>query len=260
MKKKNVFIAAIIMATLLTACGPSDEKLAEATQAISTMTQAMETVNNTYLDITDSSFKARIDELSAKETELSATALDKLSDKEIDELLPQINEVTGQLTALNEEMSKVLGTEEAQRQENDRHNEQKAYLINKTGMNLTEIRLLDKTTGTLSDNYLGDGVILQSGYTLMGVSLDVYSTSSSWEFVIKSEADTEYNLPCTSLLPVNEEGVSIELYFDPETGEGSANIGGYAAVQETEDAEAASEADSGDEEASESASTEASGQ
>ncbi len=260
MSKKKIWIPALLLAIALTACGVSDEKLAEARQAISLMSEAGQAASNTYLDITDSSQKARLDELLAKEAEIEAIELTKLNDKKIDELIPQINEVTEGFNALNEELGQVLTSETTQKQEKEKHKEQTAFFINKTGMNLTEIRLHDLTIDELSDNYLGDGVILEAGYTLMGVALDVYDGSNNWEFVIKSDADTEYVLSCPSLLPVNESGVSIELLYDPETGEGSVNIGGYAAEQETTTEESTTEEASEGESTQESATDATSGE
>ena len=258
MKKKSLWLPALLLALTLTACGPSSEKLAQAQEAINLMTGAGQTANETFLDITDTSFKARLDELSAKETELAATDLTKLNDKKIDELLPSINEVTDAYNALNAEMSQILTTETAEREERGKHNEQKAYLVNKTGMNLSEIKLHDISSGTVSDNYLGEGVILQDGYTLMGVSLDLYSNSSSWEFIIKNDVDTEFTLPCPSLFPPVEDGVSVELIIDPVSGEGSVNVGGYVVLEETVTDEAATEADSEADNTTDSASTDSS--
>ena len=73
----------------------------------------------------------------------------------------------------------------------------------------------------------------------MGPALDVYSDSSRWEFVVKSEADTEYILPCDSLLPINPSGMSVTLTYDSKAEEGSAVFGTYtvSATQEPEAAE-----------------------
>lgn len=240
----------ILMMAALVACGPSDEKMAEVTQALNLMTGAGEAARETYLDITDTSMKARLDELSEKEEAIKATEWEKLNDKKIDEILPQIAEITEAYQSLGGELNEVLEAETATRTEKEKHRYQQVFFTNKTGMNLTEIRLHDITQDTYSDNFLGDGAILEAGYTLMGPALDVYSDSSRWEFVVKSDADTEYALPCESLLPVDPSGMSVTLTYDSKTGEGSASFGGYTAAASEASAEAS---DSASESASEEA-------
>ena len=247
MKKFFTITAALLIMAALVACGPSDEKMAELTEALSLMTGAGEAARETFLDVTDPSMKSRPDELAAKEEELKATEWEKLNDKKIDAILPQITEITQEYQSLGGQLNEVLAAETAQKTEKDKHKFQQVFFINKTGMNLSEIRLHDLTQNTYSDNFLGNGVILEAGYTLMGPALDVYSDSSRWEFVVKSDADTEYVLTCESLLPVNTEGLSITLSYDPKTEEGSATFG-KATAQPASDAssETSSEEASGE--------------
>ncbi|WP_024866112.1 hypothetical protein [Butyrivibrio sp. FCS014] len=237
MKKSLVLSILVMMTAVLVACGPSDEKMAEVTQAMGLMTGAGEAARETFLDITDSSMKAQLDELLEKENEIKAIELEKLNDKKIDEeVMPRIEEVTRGYQDLDAKLSEILTAETATKTEKDKHRFSQVYFINKTGMNLTEIKLHDITQDTYSDNFLGDGVTLEAGYTLMGPALDVYADSSRWEFVIKSDADTEYTLSCESLLPVKAEGLSITLSYDSKTEEGTADFGGYtAALQEPSD-------------------------
>ena len=94
--------------------------------------------------------------------------------------------------------------------------------LNKTGLNLSKIVLHDMTQDSYSDNFIGDGVLLNDGYTLMGVSLDVYADSSEWELIVTDEVNTEHHLGCDDLKGYSKENTAIELNYDPETGEGSA--------------------------------------
>ena len=231
-----------MMMGALVACGPSDEKMAEVTQALSVMTGAGESARETYLDITDSSMKARLDELQEKENEIKTTEWSKLNDKKIDEILPSIAEITEEYQSIGGQLNEILSAETATKEEKAKHNFQQVFFVNKTGMNLTEIKLHDLTQDTWSDNYLGEGVVLEAGYTLMGPALDVYTDSSRWEFVIKSEADTEYTLSCESLFPVDTKGMSITFTYDSKTGEGSAAFGSYTAEPQETEAEASGDA------------------
>jgi hypothetical protein len=87
-------------------------------------------------------------------------------------------------------------------------------------MNLVSVVLHDKTTDTYSDNLLGDNVTLNSGYTLMGVVLDLTKASTEYEFVVTNDNNTDFSLPCDDLgsLKINE--TSITLRYDSETKTG----------------------------------------
>ncbi len=254
--KKNKTITTILitaMAALLVACGPSDEKLAQANEARSLLVSAKEAAEQTYLDITDDSQRKTLDELAAKEAEIEALDFTKMNDKNIDEALPGIKELTDSYQNLGKELSDTLDADTKVRNEKAKHIGLDTYFINKTGMNLSSIVLHDITADTYSDNLVGDDVVLQAGYTLMGTSLDIYADSREWEFVITDDAGTEYNISCEDLKGKELTGVSIVLSYDSKEGTGEAITGGYipepAAPAEDEAAEGASEGASGEGEA-----------
>lgn len=226
-QKKYVPIIALIMAVLLVACGPSDEKLSEAEEARSLLVAAKQTAEDTYLDVSDTSQRIALDELAEKEAEIEQLDFKKLNDKKIDEILPGIAELTESYQNIGKELSGVLADETRVREEKAKHTGLDIYFINKTEMNLSKIVLHDLTADTYSENYIKDGVVLQSGYTLMGVTLDIYSDSSEWEFVITDDAGTEYILSCESLKGQSIDGASIVLTYDQAEAVGEATLGGY---------------------------------
>ncbi len=235
MKRKNrlqISLAAAFMALALVACGPSDEKLVEAEEARSLLLGARNTAQETFLDITDSSKKAELDELAAQVAEIEAMDFTKLNDKKIDELLPSIKELTDKYQSLDSSLSEVLQKETEDKAEKAKHLKTNAYIINKTGFDITEITLHDKSTDTYSDNYLGDGVVLKAGYSLMGIELDVYTDSSDWEFVVKDGNNTPHIFECESLAGLDLEGVSVEFVYDSKTEVGKVTIGGYTASED----------------------------
>ena len=83
------------------------------------------------------------------------------------------------------------------------------------------------TADTYSDNLLGEGVVLEQGYTLMGAVLDVNVTSSEWEVIIKDENNTSHTLQCGDLKSANKEGIALVISLDSATGAGKAEIGDY---------------------------------
>ena len=68
MKKKRLYFAIIwaVFTVLLTACGPSADKLSEAEEARTLLINARQAAEETFLDITDSTNKERLKELSEK--------------------------------------------------------------------------------------------------------------------------------------------------------------------------------------------------
>ena len=208
----------------LVACGPSDEKLSEAETARNLLVEAKTNAEETYLDITDESLRSTLDELSEKEAGIEALEFKKMNDKKIDEVLPEIKELTDSYQSLIGNLSDTLKAETEVKEEKEKHTELTVYFVNKTGLNLTEVVLHDLTTDTYSDNYLGDGVILGSGYTLMGVSLDIYKDSSEWEFIVTDEADTDHKLPCDDLRSSSGDNQSITFTYDSASGTGAASL------------------------------------
>ncbi|RKM58881.1 hypothetical protein D6855_12040 [Butyrivibrio sp. CB08] len=224
MTRKKILIPILIaaMALAFTACGPSDEKLAEAETARNLLVEAKTGAEETYLNITDESQKSALDELSEKEAQIEAMDFSKMNDKKIDEILPGINELTEKYQGIQGNLSDTLKTETEVKVEKEKHTELTVYFVNKTGLNLSKIVLHDLTQDSYSDNFIGDGVLLGDGYTLMGAALDIYADSSSWEFIVADEAGTDHILTCDSLKGISKENTPVELTYDPATGEGSA--------------------------------------
>ncbi len=247
--KKPLIIATALLTLMLTACGTSEEKLLEVTAARDNLISAKQAAEETYLDITDNSMIATLDDLASQEKEIEALNLEKLGDDKVDnEVLPKINELLKSYESISSDLGTVLNEETAAKEEKAKHAQVSAYFINKTGMNLTSIMLHDISADTYSDNYLGDGVVLNTGYTLMGTALDVYADSSEWEFVITTDSGDEYQFSCESLLGKELDGASIVLSYNSETG-GVAELGSY--VSEEVDGETIDLTEEGSEEGSE---------
>ena len=249
MTRKKILLPIITAALMLalTACGPSDEKLSEAETARSLLVEAKNSAEETYLDISDESLRSALDELAEKEAGIEALEFKKMNDKKIDEVLPEIKELTDSYQDLLGSLSDTLKSETEVKEEKEKHTELTVYFVNKTGLNLTEIVLHDLTTDTKSDNFLGDGVSLGSGYTLMGVSLDIYKDSSEWEFIVTDEADTDHILPCDDLRTGSSDNQSIIFKYDAATGTGSATFkDDQAADEPTEESSEATKDTSSD--------------
>ena len=246
MNKKIVTILIAAMALGLVGCGASKEKLNELQSYREQLSAARQAAEETYLDITDSSKRAKLDELAQRADEIEAVDFSRMNDKKIDEYLPEIQEVIDSYSDIQGYLDNTLDSENNANKEAAMNLQVDAYAINKTGMNLKEIVLHDITKDTYSANLMGDEVILNSGYTLMGLVLEIRLDSSKWEFVVKDENDTSYTLVCDSLIEYAKDGVSMTLHYDKELQSGYVDFGNYTRTAEEVASEASTEQDSGE--------------
>ena len=226
MNNKIGILSAIVITSvaLLTACGPSDEKVMELETAIGLMMEAKESAFETYLDITDSSMESKLEELDARVKELEEIDYKNLSDAKIDEIIPTVTEVTEEYQSLQKNFDEILKKETDEKTEAEKHMNVGCYLVNKTGMNLTSVVLHDLTVDEYSDNLLGENVTLDAGYTLMGVVLDVNKESSEFEFIITNDNNTSFTLSCDDISSLKMDETSITLKYDADSKTGTASF------------------------------------
>ncbi|RKM54960.1 hypothetical protein D6853_12055 [Butyrivibrio sp. X503] len=229
MRKRIVTGALLILltGTMLVACKPSEEKLNEAETTRQVLIEAKKAAEETYLDITDSSKKGELEELAKREAEFESIDFTKMSDRKIDGILPDIIALTQEYQSLQNTLDATLSSEKNEKDEAAKHMDLGSYIINKTGLSIIEVKIHDVTTDTYSDNLLGEGVVLEPGFTLMGAVIDVNVTSSEWEVIIKDQNNTSHNLKCGDLKSVDKEGIALVITLDSATGEGLAEIGSY---------------------------------
>ncbi|SFU62696.1 hypothetical protein [Butyrivibrio sp. INlla21] len=228
--KKRIMIGALtvlLTGTMLVACKPSEEKLNEAETTRQVLIEAKKAAEETFLDITDSSKKSELEALAEREAEIESIDFTKMSDKKIDAVLPDITGLTQEYQSLQSTLNATLSSEKNAKDEAAKHMDLGSYIINKTGLNIIEVKIHDITADTYSDNLLGEGVVLEQGYTLMGAVLDVNVTSSEWEVVIKDENNTSHTLECGDLKSADKEGIALVISLDSATGAGKAEIGSY---------------------------------
>ena len=226
-KKRIVCLSILIMMLMLMGCKPSEEKLNEAESARSQLLAARTAAEETYLDIADTSLRPELDQLGVQVAEIEAIDFTKMSDKKIDGVLPTIVTLTESYGVIQSKLDGTYQEESATREENAKNIEVDCYIINKMGFDLNSVVLHDITKDTYSDNLLGSGGTLVSGYTLMGVKLEINTDSEAWEFVVKNTNETSFTLPCESLAGVDKTGVSLTFEYDDEAKAGAVTFGGY---------------------------------
>ena len=227
MKKKFLPLGAILLTFALVGCKPSEEKLLEAQDAVVQLQTARQTAEETYHDVADTSLRADLDKLGVKVTEIEAIDFSEMSNKKIDEKLPEISEIMEEYSKIQSKLDGTFQNEQAINAEIAKNKEIQAYVLNKTGFSITSIVLHDKTTDSYSINLLGDGMMLADGYTLMGIVLEYHTDSSEWEFLVKDENDTQHTFTCESLNDISVNGVALSFEYDKDTDTGTVSFGGY---------------------------------
>jgi hypothetical protein len=226
-KRRSVLLTMALMAVLLVGCKPSEDKLAEAEAARTQLLSARDAAEETYLDIADTSMRSELDALGVRVTEIEAIDFTNMSDKKINEVLPSITELTDSYTTVQEKLSGTFQDETAVKEEQAKNVQIDAYIINKMDADLASIVLHDITADTYSENLITGDKELVSGYTLMGVKLEIYTDSSEWEFVVTDTAGNSYNIPSEDLKKVSDKGVSLSFEYDKETELGVVTFDGY---------------------------------
>ena len=227
MSKKHLYtLAILICCTMLSACKVSEENLSSITKARDELTQQKGFAEEIYGKLTTDAYG---EDLLAYETQYNAITdfdTEKLKDKDVQELLPKINNLTESYKTLYSEMEKELEVEGNALAESAKHTEILCYIENKSGSEFNSIILKDTSLATETENYLKEGTTLPSGRILTGIILPINLDSNSR---ILSVTDTlgkvyDYALNIENISSAAENGISIIL-GSPENG---AEISSYS--------------------------------
>lgn len=226
MKKRAIIVASLLM-LMISGCKPSAEKLSEAEGYVEQLREYQSAAEEKYLDIADTSMRPELDALGVQAAAVYEEDFSKLSNKKIDEKIPEILLLLGQYEDIQKRLDGTFETETSENEELAKNQQINAYIINKSGFEISSIILRDVTTDTLSDNLIGEGETLADGYTLMGVNLEINTDSSQWEFIVKDSNGTQRVFACESLKDVSDEGVSLVFDYDEAADSGTVSFGGY---------------------------------
>ncbi len=225
--KKRAIIVASLLVLMLSGCKPSAEKLSEAEGYVEQLREYQSAAEEKYLDIADTSMRPELDALGVQAAAVYEEDFSKLSNKKIDEKIPEILLLLGQYEDIQKRLNGTFEEETSENEELAKNQQIDAYIINKSGFDISSIILRDVTTDTLSDNLIGEGENLADGYTLMGVKLGINTDSSQWEFIVKDSNGTQRVFACESLKDVPDEGVSLVFDYDEASDSGTVSFGGY---------------------------------
>ena len=148
MKKRIIPYIFIMMLFMLVGCKPSQEKLSEAQGYVNQLREYQAAAEEKYLDIADTSLRPELDALGVQAAEVYDIDFASLSNKKIDEKLPEIKLLIGAYDDITKKLDGTYQEETAAGEELAKNLQIDAYIINKTGFDISSIILRDVTKRT----------------------------------------------------------------------------------------------------------------
>ncbi len=211
---RRVFpILILCMLCLCSACGTSDEKIAQAQQKYAELANIHNQVVEAHKEISDASLDQELVELKEEVSGLESYNLAEMKNEEIDRLIQTMDELIASYGDYLELLSDIKGEEEA------------AVLTpitiaitNHTTFSFSGIKLYEKGQTGSHANALEGLEPLAPEQSMTGLALQRDADDTPWILILTDLNDHEYELE----LPVKEyekEGVSLNLVYDAEQDE-----------------------------------------
>ena len=193
MSKKGIyFITAVALGLMLTACGISEENLNKVTLSRDALMEQKIQTEELNGNLTSDSFSDELTELAAQYEEFGSLNLERLKNKDVDELIPRMDELTESYKTLYGQLEAERISEEQAEVESAKHMEILCHIENLSGSELSSICFKDVVTGATTANYLAEEATLKNGRILAGVTLPVNSDSAQWSLVVTDTLGNEY--------------------------------------------------------------------
>lgn len=212
---KRIFAGAGVCALCLalTACQPSDEKIAEAKEKYIQLVEAHNQVVEAHGKVADDSLDEELRALRDKAGEMESFNLAEMKDEEIDELIRTMDSIIADYEGYLAALSDIREEEEAAVLTSIT-----LALTNETGFSFSELSLYEKGDGGAHVNVLENMGTLSPEQSLTGLIIQRDAENTPWILVLADESGKEFELE----LPVKEyskEGVSLSLSYDEEADE-----------------------------------------
>ena len=209
-KKITSLFIICCLCIFVTACGPSEEKVAQAQQKYAQLAEIHNQVVEAHNDVDNNSLDEALTELREKITEVEGYNLVEMDDEEIDILIQIMDALISSYERHLNTLTNMKGEEEA------------AVLVpipvtlvNQTEISFTEIKLYESGDVGVHENLLFGINEFAQGETLTGLTLqrDVDNTPRILELV-----DVEGTVYQLELLAgeYTQEGIKLNLIYDAE--------------------------------------------
>ena len=199
-----------ILCIAVTACGPSDEKVAQAQQKYAELVEIHNRVVEAHKVVTDNSLDESLTNLREQVTDVESYNLTEMKDEEIDILIQIMDTLIASYEDCLNTLADIKWEEEA------------AVLVaipltlvNQTNFSFTEIKLYEAGDADLHENVLAGLRDFAPGEMLTGLTLQRDIDNTPWVLEL---ADVNGNAYQFDLLvkEYEEEGVKLNLSYDAE--------------------------------------------
>ena len=198
---------------MLAACGPSDEKVQQAQQKYTELTEIHNQVVEAHRNVEDDSLDEALTELREQIAAVEDYNLTEMKDGEIDILIQIMDTLIESYEDFLKTLTDIKGEEDA------------AILVpipvtivNQTDFSFTELKLYEDGDVGIHEDVLAGYLDLAAGETLTGLVALRNSENTPWVLELKDTNGAAYEF----YLPVEEyeeEGVKLKLSYDEEQKE-----------------------------------------
>lgn len=192
----------------VTACGPSEEKVAQAQQKYAQLTAINNQVVEAHNNVTDNSLDEELIKLREQVREVETYNLNEMKDEEIDMLIQIMDSLIASYEKFHVTLNNIKAEEEA------------AVLVpipvtvvNETGFAISSVKLHEKGDYSNQVNVLDGFTSLEQGQTMTGLMVQRDVDETPWILELVNAEGVKYELT----LPVaeyTEEGVTLHLTYD----------------------------------------------
>lgn len=195
---------------VLTACQPSDEKIAQAKEKYAQLAEVHNQVVEAHGKVADDSLDEELFALRDKASEMESYNLAEMKDEEIDQLIQEMDSMIADYEEYLTALSDIKSEEEAAVL-----TPITLALTNQTEFSFSELSLYEKGDSKAHVNVLENMGILAPEQSLTGLIIQKDTENTPWILVLADESGNEFELE----LPVREysgEGISLSLSYDEE--------------------------------------------
>lgn len=199
-----------ILCIVVTACGPSDEKVAQAQQKYAELVEIHNRVVEVHKNVTDNSLDESLTNLREQVTDVEGYNLTEMKDEEIDILIQIMDTLIASYEDCLNTLADIKWEEEA------------AVLVaipltlvNQTNFSFTEIKLYEAGDAGLHENVLSGLRDFAPGETLTGLTLQRDIDNTPWVLELADANGNAYQFDL-SVKEYEEEGVKLNLSYDAE--------------------------------------------
>lgn len=195
---------------LMSACGPSEEKIAEAQQKYAQLVEIHNQVVDAHKNISDASLDERLKEISDQIAGLEEYNLAEMKDEEIDVLIQSMDSLVTAYEDVLGEISDIKAREDAEVLTDVPVSVENSTSFTFTSLKLYEIGDYDTHVNVLEAT---DGLL--QGQTLTGLIIKRDVENTPWMLLLSDTEGAEHEFEL-QVSEYDETGITLKLVFDAE--------------------------------------------